>query len=60
MASGPHLSIPVRAQGVDKGAEKQVDADLHIMVSFRALLILGVVLNLISVPMLNFMTRLFI
>jgi len=54
----PHLSIPVKAQGVDHGNEKEVDADLHIKVSFRALLILGLIFNVFSVPMLNLLTRL--
>jgi len=56
----PHLSIPVKAHGTTSGDDKNVDADLHIKVSFRALLILGLIFNLVSVPMLNFLTRLFV
>jgi hypothetical protein len=48
----PHLVIPVKARGVVDD-ETRVDADLSLQISFRALLLIGIMLNLISAPLLT-------
>lgn len=52
----PQLIVPVRVQG-DPDDPDDHDLELNLKISFRALLLVGVLLNIISVPAISLLEK---